>query len=100
MPSGGSRDNGDPLAPLRQSVARAVKRIQELDSERRDLENQLGGLREEVESLQAEMSRLQERWKSDAAELRRLRALTDERDEVRERLSHLLHRLDSLYLAQ
>ena len=100
MPSSGSRNDGDPLAPLRQSVARAVEHIHELEAERRDLRKQLTGLREEVESLQAEMSRLQERWKSDAAELRRLRALTDERDEVRERLSHLLHRLDSLYLAQ
>lgn len=100
MPSRGSRDDGDPLAPLRRSVARAVERIQELDTERRGLEKQLGNLREEVESLRAEMSRLQERWRSDASELRRFRALSEERDEVRNRLTLLLSRLDSLHLAQ
>ena len=100
MPSRGSRDSDDPLAALRQSVSRAVERIQDLESERRDLTKQLRSLREEFEGLQAEMSRLQEHWKSDVAELRRLRALAEERDEVRERLNHLLRRLDSLHLAQ
>jgi len=96
----GRGSSEDPLAALRQSVARAVERIQTLDDERHDLMKQLGDLREELESLQAEMRRMQERWKADAAELRRLRALTAERDEVRERLSHLLSRLDTLHLAQ
>jgi len=100
VPGSGSDIKGDPLAPLRQSVARAVKRIQELDSEGREQKKQLADLREEVLSLQAEMHRLQERWKSDAAELSRLRALTEERDVVRARLSRLLSRLDSLHLAQ
>lgn len=98
--SSGSRNSGDPLAPMRQSVARAVERIRELEGERRDLAKQLTGLREELGSLRAEMSRLQERWRSDAAELRRLRVLTEERDEVKERLGRLLNRLDSLHLAQ
>ena len=100
MPSRGSRDSGDPLADLRQSVARAVETIQDLESERGDLTKQLRNLREEIERLQAEMSRMQEHWRSDVAELRRLRALAEERSEVRERLNSLLKRLDSLYLAQ
>ena len=100
MPSSGSRDSGDPLAALRRSVARAVERIQYLEAERRDLAKQLRVLREEFECLHAEMSRLQVHWKSDVAELRRLRALTEERDEVRDRLNLLLRRLDSLHLAQ
>lgn len=100
MPSRGSRDSGDPLAALRQSVARAVETIQDLESERGDLTKQLRNLREEFERLQAEMSRMQEHWRSDVAELRRLRALAEERREVRERLNGLLKRLDSVYLAQ
>ena len=71
------------------SAARAVERIRELEGERRDLAKQLTGLREELGSLRAEMSRLQERWRSDAAELRRLRVLNEERDEVKERLGRL-----------
>lgn len=90
----------DPLAPLRQSVGRAIERIKHLEAEREDLKKQLGGLRGEVESLQEELRRLQERWKKDAAEMRRLRALAEERDLVRERITHLLSRLDSLYLAE
>ena len=100
MPSSGSRDSGDPLAALRRSVVRAVERIQDLEAERQDLAKQLRVLREEFECLRAEMSRLQAHWKSDVTELRRLRALTEERGEVRERLNLLLRRLDSLHLAQ
>ena len=96
MPS----NDSDPLASLRQSIARAVEHVQKLSAERQDLEKQLTGLRNEVDSLQVEMRRLQELWRSDVAELRRLRALTEGRDRMRERLSHLLSRLDSLYLAQ
>jgi chromosome segregation ATPase len=90
----------DPLAALRRSVARAVERIKDLDAEREDLEKQLGSLRGEVESLQEELRRLRQRWKEDADEIRRLRALAAEREIVKERITQLLSRLDSLYLAE
>jgi predicted nucleic acid-binding Zn-ribbon protein len=92
--------DSDPLSALRQSVARAIERIQELDAEREALKKQVDGLRGEVESLRAELSRLQDRWRSDVAEMSRLRTLVQEREVVKERIGHLLSRLDSLYLAE
>ena len=87
------------LETLRRAVERAAHRLGELEQERHRLSDELLASKEEVERLRAELQALHARSGSERVELRRLQSYARERQAVRDRLTTMLERLDSIRLA-
>lgn len=88
--------SADPLDALRATVAKAAHKLQQLRQERGDLAARVADLEAELAEARAEIQRLRRQGRAEHDEVQRRRHYDDERQMVRERLSGLLDRLDSL----